>query len=69
MSLIALLGILAIIVIVIVVAMYLLNQVNMDPEVRKIINIGLVVVCAIVVIWLIAALTGVGGIRAPVLTP
>jgi hypothetical protein len=66
-SLIGLLGVLAIIVIVIVVAMYLLNQVNMDPEIRKIVNIGLVVVCAIVVIWVIAAMTGVGGLRTPLI--
>ena len=63
MDLIWLLGFLAIVVIVIVVAYYLLNQTNLDPTARKIVNIGLVVVAAIVVIWIIAAITGVGNVR------
>lgn len=65
MDLMWLIGILAIIVIVVIVAYYLLNQVPLDPTARRLINIGLIVVVAIVVIWIIASITGVGNVRLP----
>jgi cytochrome bd-type quinol oxidase subunit 1 len=65
MDLMWLIGVAAILVICVIIAYYLLNQVNLDPTARKIVQIGLVVVVAIVVIWIIAAITGVGHVRVP----
>ena len=56
----------AIVAIALIVIYYLLAQMPLDPQVRRIVNIGLVVVAAIIVIWIIASLTGVGHVvRVP----
>lgn len=54
-SLVILLGVLAI---VLVVAFFLINQFQMDPAIRRIVTIVLVIVIAVVAIWILLSLRG-----------
>lgn len=61
MDLIGLMVFLAVAVIVIAVASWLLQQVNMDPQIKKIITIVFVVVIAIIAIIILLKFAGYGG--------
>ena len=61
MDLIGVLIFLAVLVIVIGVAAWLLGQVNLDPQIKRIINIVFVVVIAIIAIIILLRFAGYGG--------
>ena len=58
---IGLLVVLAVLVIVIGVAAWLLGQVNLDPQIKRIINVVFVVVIAIIAIAILLKFAGYGG--------
>lgn len=61
MSIVQILVFLAIAVIAITVIYYLLQQVPIDAEARRIIGIGVVVLVAVIVIYFLLSLGGMGG--------
>jgi chromate transport protein ChrA len=68
MDLVTLLIFVAIAVIVIVVLYWLLQQVTLEPMIRKLITIALVVIIAVIIIMFLLQMGHMGSVRIGVLT-